>query len=277
MDETVIDEYRKLFDSRISVGATEKLPGWEKLHAKTVSWSCDMEGHAGTCVERLFVSWQTKRQKQLYKVSTPCSDDHHFKKEELETVGEMSNVCSQIVLKCLYLARLGRRFFFWSVNRLARAATKWTRTCESFLRTWMGEVPNRVCMFVHRKQGLLLSENVDDIKMTGKEQNLAPTWKKKMKNVDLDEPTSFLDHVYFGCTQRECKPNESVLDQHREVFESRISATATEKLPGWEKPHAKTVTRWWTGFNSALWSRISKRPASFLWKSGVGLWRRSPS
>ena len=26
-----------------------------------------------------------------------------------------------------------------------------------------------------------------------------------MKNVDLDEPTSFLDHVFLGCTQRECK------------------------------------------------------------------------
>ena len=31
-----------------------------------------------------------------------------------------------------------------------------------------------------------------------------------MKNVDLDEPTSFLDHVYLGCTQRECKPNENL-------------------------------------------------------------------
>ena len=28
------------------------------------------------------------------------------------------------------------------------------------------------------------------------------------KNVDLFEPISFLDHVYLGCTQRECKPNE---------------------------------------------------------------------
>ena len=32
-----------------------------------------------------------------------------------------------------------------------------------------------------------------------------------------------------------------------------------------------------TGSCSALWSGISKRPASFLWKSGVGLWRRSLS
>ena len=28
-----------MFESRISVGATEKLLGWEKPHAKTVAWS----------------------------------------------------------------------------------------------------------------------------------------------------------------------------------------------------------------------------------------------
>ena len=45
------------------------------------------------------------------------------------------------------------------------------------------------------------------------------------KNVDLDEPTSFLDHVYYlGCTQRECKPNDIIIDQYRKMFESRISS-----------------------------------------------------
>ena len=53
-------------------------------------------------------------------------------------------------------------------------------------------------MFVHRKQGLLLSVCVDDIKTAGQKQNMAHMWKKMMKNVDMDEPTSFLDHVYFG-------------------------------------------------------------------------------
>ena len=60
-----------------------------------------------------------------------------------------------------------------------------------------------------------------------------------MKNVDIDESTSFLDRVYLGCTQRECKPNETVIEQHTKMFESRISAGATEKLPGWQKPHAQ--------------------------------------
>ena len=50
-------------------------------------------------------------------------------------------------------------------------------------------------MFGHRKQGLFLSVFVDDVKMDGKKQNLAPMWNL-LKNVDIDEPTSFLDHVY---------------------------------------------------------------------------------
>ena len=49
-------------------------------------------------------------------------------------------------------------------------------------------------------------------------------WKKLMRNVDLEESTSFLDHVHLGCTQRECKPNEAIIEQHTKMFKSRISA-----------------------------------------------------
>ena len=40
-----------MFESRTSAGATEKLPRWEKPHAKTVACLHDMEGHAQKCVE----------------------------------------------------------------------------------------------------------------------------------------------------------------------------------------------------------------------------------
>ena len=74
-----------------------------------------------------------KTTQQLYKVSTTCIDDHHFKEEELKSVGELSQVCSQIVLKCLYLARLGRPDILWSVNKFARSITKWTNTFDKGL------------------------------------------------------------------------------------------------------------------------------------------------
>ena len=48
----------------------------------------------------------------------------------MKSVGELSTVCSHIVLKCLYLARIGRPDILWSVNKLARAVTKWTKSCD---------------------------------------------------------------------------------------------------------------------------------------------------
>ena len=58
--------------------------------------------------------------------------------------------------------------------------------------------------FVQREKGLFLSVYVDDFMLAGKKQNISPTWKLLMKDVDLGEPTSFFDHVYLGCTQKEC-------------------------------------------------------------------------
>ena len=83
--------------------------------------------------------------------------------------------------------------------------------------------------FVHREKGLFLSVYVDDIKLAGKKQNLDPMWKVLNKEVDLGEPTSFLDHVYLGCTQRKCEISQDIVDKYRTMFESRISAGATEK------------------------------------------------
>ena len=82
---------------------------------------------------------------------------------------------------------------------------------------------------------------VDNMKMAGKKQNIDPMWKICMKDVDPVEPTSFHDHVYMECIQRECKPNETMIHEYRDMIESRISAAATDKLPGCETPRAKTV------------------------------------
>ena len=59
-----------------------------------------------------------------------------------------------------------------------------------------------------KKQGFCFSVHVDDPKKGGKKKNMAHLWESLMKNEDIDEPTSFLNHVYLGCSQRDCKPNE---------------------------------------------------------------------
>ena len=119
-----------MFESRISAGRTEQLPYSENFRIS--SWSYDMEGHANKCVE-WFCELANKTTQQLFKVSTPCIDDHHSKEEELKSVGELSKVCSPIVLKCLYLARIGRPDILWSVNKLERTITKWTKACDKRL------------------------------------------------------------------------------------------------------------------------------------------------
>ena len=126
-----------MFESRISAGATEKLQCSENIRIS--SWSYDMEGHAKKRVERYCES-ANKTTQQLYKVSTPCIDDNQSK-EELKSVEELSKVCSQIVLKCLYMARIGRPDILWSVNKVARFITKWTKACDKRL--------NRLISYIH--------------------------------------------------------------------------------------------------------------------------------
>ena len=97
------------------------------------------------------------------------------------------------------------------------AGLLWKRQFEKILLITVGRrFPNWECFFVHREKGSILSVYVDDIKLAGKKQNIDPMWKILNKEVHLGEPTSFLDHVYLGCTT---------------MFESRISSGRTEKLP----------------------------------------------
>ena len=119
-------------------GGVEKVPFPQNLRIS--SWSYDMAGHAKKCVER-YCELANKTTQQLHKVSTPCIDDHHFKEEEMKSVGELSHVCSQIVLKCFFLERIGRPDILWSVNKLARSITKWTKACDKRL--------NRLISYIH--------------------------------------------------------------------------------------------------------------------------------
>ena len=139
ISKDIVDKYRTMFESRISAGRSEKLPFPQNIRIS--SWFYDMAGHAKKCVER-YCELANKTTQQLYKVSTPCIDDHHFKEEEMKSVGELSQVCSQIVLKCLYLARIGRLDILWSVNKLARSITKWTKACDKRLNRLISFIPH---------------------------------------------------------------------------------------------------------------------------------------
>ena len=105
-NEIIMDEYK---DVKYFVQQHLKITGMGKPVAKTMAMSSDMEGHAQKRLN-VTVNWQTSK--------------YQFKQEEVESVGELSEVCSQIVLKCLYLASTGRPHILWAVNKLVRSVTK---------------------------------------------------------------------------------------------------------------------------------------------------------
>ena len=66
-------------------------------------------------------------------------------------------------------------------------------------------------------------------------------WKVLNKELDLGESTSFLDHVYLTCTQRQYEIIKDIVDNYRIMFESRISAGGVEKLPF---PQNRRISSW---------------------------------
>ena len=110
------------------------------------------------------------------------------------------------------------------------AGLLWERQFEKILLKYGWEkVSNWECLIVHCEKGLFLSVYVDDIKLAGQNQNINPMWKLLNKEVDLGEPTSFLDHENLGCTQRQCEISKDIVDNYRTMFESRISAEGEQR------------------------------------------------
>ena len=111
------------------------------------------------------------------------------------------------------------------------AGLLWERQFEKILlKHGWEKIPSWECLFVHFLKGFFFSVYVDDIKLAGKKQNIDPMWKLLNKEVDVGEPTSFLDHVHLGCTQRQCEMSKDIVDNYRAMFESRIPAGGTENI-----------------------------------------------
>ena len=112
-----------MFESRISAGATEKIPGWEKPHAKTVA-SCSKMRLNDT------VNWQTRKWSNCTKFQALVWMIINSNRRNSQSVGELSQVCSQIFLKMLVLGTNWRPDILWSGNKLTRSVTKWTQACD---------------------------------------------------------------------------------------------------------------------------------------------------
>ena len=101
-----------------------------------------MEGHARKCVESIIANLQITPHNNYTKSRHHAWMTINLMRRKMNQQEKLSSVCSQIVLKCLYLARIGRPDILWSVNKLARAVTKWTKSCEKRLA--------RLISYIHR-------------------------------------------------------------------------------------------------------------------------------
>ena len=95
----ILEEYLRCSNNELLLKQLKNCMG-RGNQAKPVVWSYDMESHGKKHVERCC----DKKAEQLNEVSSPCPDENHVKKEELESIGELPKACSQMVLNCLCLA-----------------------------------------------------------------------------------------------------------------------------------------------------------------------------
>ena len=147
--------------------------------------------------------------------------------------------------------------------RTRSAGLLWERQIEkNILKHGWEKVSDGECLFVQREKGLFLSVYVDDIKLAGKRQNVDPMWKVLNKEVDLGEPTYFLDHENLGCTRRQCDTSRDTVDSYRAIFESRMSAGATENY------HARKIYVFLRG--RAIWKVMPRNAGNDIvsWQTG---------
>ena len=105
--QIVVQGFKDSNKCRISEGAIKQFLGCERSHA-------DMEGHAKNAWKDA-VNWQTRKLNKCTKSPLHVWTSHQSNHDELETVGKVSKMCSQMVIEPDTL---------WSVNWLARAITK---------------------------------------------------------------------------------------------------------------------------------------------------------
>ena len=120
-----------------------------------------------------------------------------------------------------------------SICQMIAGKTIW----KKFWWDWDGEkLPIWECLFVLENKVYSCRDTWMSSKWREESGNWVPCGSNWWNWSILDN-----QHHFLGCTQRECKSNESFLRGNRNIFESRISARPTEKLLGWEKHHAETI------------------------------------
>ena len=162
--------------------------------------------------------------------------------------GGWSN-CFQLTRVCLYFFIDFAVHFFSLKKKIMvlfgrQSRSSWAKSVRSFSdRTVMGKaiwenllkygwekVSNWECIFGHDEKIMFIC--VSEWHQIGwKETQHYSDVESTHKKVGLGDSTSFFDHVYFDCTQRQCERSKDITYYYRTMFESRIFRWNNTKLP----------------------------------------------
>ena len=76
------------------------------------------------------VNWQTRKWSSYIKSHALAWMIINSSRRNLNQLENCHKFAKKCLLKCLYLARIGRPGILWSANKLARSVTKWTQACD---------------------------------------------------------------------------------------------------------------------------------------------------
>ena len=211
----IVVNYRTMFESRISAGGTEKT----SIAPKS---SYDLEGHAKKCVEGYYVL-VNKTTQQLYKVSTPCIDDHHFKRRRHE-------ICWRIVTS--NTLKLCWNLYIWQELEDLMFYGQWTNLHDQS-QNGSKSVTNAWVDWFHI---FITHVNTNNIVMWVISQNNAD-WDcltsreiLKIQNPLLEEHCAFLEVINLCSMSWMCKKQTSV--SHSSTESEIISLDAGLRLDG---------------------------------------------
>ena len=74
-------------------------------------------------------------------------------------------------------------------------------------------------VFQNKAKKLWLSVYVDDFKLVGAKENIAPMWKSLMRTIDLEPPIALHNNVYLGCKQEPEKFDKLAVQQKNDIFQ----------------------------------------------------------
>ena len=99
------------------------------------------------------------------------------------------------------------------------AGLYWEKHCRQILLDFGWEpVKGWECLYVHRQEKLFLSVYVDDFKMSGVAENLAPVWENLRTKMDLDLATPLSGGVCLGCGQYDIQTPVDLVREKQELY-----------------------------------------------------------